>query len=538
MALRQALTVAKGELLRSRGRFRPRNLLVAIALAALLALPASMRPAAELYTLSVEGNPDLAEAAGADGRFAFVAQHSRADVSVRGEEVSRAPTEKGLAALEALAQAARTRKISVLRATGDLRAFPVEVEVRFLERAPPALAAGGPATTPAPPPTPEPTAAPRVERGGGPSLLPPAGFVSTPAELQPPLPFGAMLLSFLFLFPGYFAAQLGSSAVFAEKVRRQGEVLFASPLGAGALAAGKLLPLGLAAGALMAVEAAGLFRSPAALAALGLVLPLLLFLLAAALAAGVLARSHPELTALTLALTIAGSVLLLIPTLFLGVHPAASASPFSPVVRLLEGDVPAPGEVAAPVLLLGALTASLLLLMRPLLEPELFFARLSPLQRLGASLRTWLGAGRLLRFAGVGLLLAPLSVWPLLGFEPLLPLPAAWPILLAVLLLQEVAKGAPVAASGSLGLKAGLQGVASGLGLGAGAALLVFSLHPNLPHLLLMAPVANGLTGGWLGLGLGLLGRRALLPLALASASIQVAVAQWLLELAARGLYV
>lgn len=513
------ITVAKGEVLRSRNRFRPRNLLMAVALSAFLALPASVRPTAELYTLSVEGNSDLAAAATTDGRFLLVS--GDADVSVRGDAVGRASTDKGQAALQALAQAARVHKVALLRATGDPRAFPVEVEAHFLERAPPALVAAGAAPAPTPPPAPTPGAPlPRLERGAAPGLLPPPKFVATPAELQSPLPFGAMLLSFLFLFPGYFAAQLGSSAVFAEKVRRQGEPLFVAPIGPGHLMAGKLLPLGLAAAGLMAVEAAGLFRNLDALPALGLVLPLLAFLLAASLLAGVLARSHPELTGLTLMLTVAGSVLLLVPTLFLDVHPAAAASPFSPVVRLLEGTPPTPGEVAAPVLLLGALTASLLLLARPLLEPELFFARLAPSKRLGGALRSYLGRGGLTRFAGVGLLIAPLFAWPTLGFGPLLAV--APPLLFLASTLEEVAKGAPVAASGSGGLRAGLRGAASGLGFGAGAALLLFPMvPPALGPYLLALPLFHIVTGGLMGFGLGGLGSRALLPMALGLAALR-----------------
>ncbi len=529
------LTIAKGEVLRSRNRFRPRNILVAIALSALLAVPASVRPTAELYTLSVEGNPDLASAAAADGRFALGT--GEADVTVRGGEITQTPTDKGQAALQALVQAARVHKIGVLRATGDARAFPVEVEVHFLERAAPALAGGGAAATPTP--VPAPTLPPRLQQGSAPSLLPPAKFVATPAELQPPLPFGAMLLSFLFLFPGYFAAQLGSSAVFAEKVRRQGEPLFVAPLKPWHLMAGKLLPLGLAAAGLMAVESAGLFRSPVAIPAFGLVLPLLAFLLAASLLAGVLARSHPELTGLTLMLTVAGSVLLLVPTLFLDVSPAAAASPFSPVVRLLEGTSPSVGEVLAPLLLLGALTASLLLLARPLLEPELFFARLAPSKRLGEALRRCLGDGSAGRFAAAGLLLAPPAFWPFLGFGPLLAV--APPLLFAALLLMEVAKGAPVVASGSRGLAAALRGTATGLGLGLGAALLALPFYPD-PALATAALAfflaLHGATGGLLGLGLGALGRRGLLPLALASAGVQWAAAQAVLGAVRGGLHV
>ncbi len=522
------LTIAKGEVLRSRNRFRPRNILVAVALSALLAVPASVRPTAELYTLSVEGSPDLAAAAARDGRFLLVP--GPADVTVRGDQTSRAPTDKGEAALQALAQAARAHKIAALRATGDPRAFPVEVEVHFLERAGPSLLGGG--TAPTPEPSALPTLPPRFQAGSAPSLLPPAKFVATPAELQPPLPFGAMLLSFLFLFPGYFAAQLGSSAVFAEKVRRQGEPLFVAPLRPGHWMAGKLLPLGLAAAGLMAVESAGLFRSPGALPAFGLVLPLLAFLLAASLLAGALARSHPELTGLTLLLTVAGSVLLLVPTLFLDVSPVAAASPFSPVVRLLEGTPPSTAEALAPLLLLGALTASLLLLARPLLEPELFFSRLEPSKRLGEALRRCLGSGSAARFAAVGLLLAPPAFWPFLGFGPLLAV--APPLLFAALLLVEAAKGAPVVASGSRGLAACLRGAAAGLGLGSGAALLALPLAPG--GFLLALPVLHGATGGLLGLGLGALGRRGLLPLALASAGLQWAVAQAVLGAVRGGL--
>lgn len=527
------LAIAKGEILRSRNRFRPRNILVAVALSALLALPASVRPTAELYTLSVEGSPDLEAAAAADGRFLLVS--GPADVTVRSDQIVPAPTDKGEAALQALAQAARSHKVQVLRATGDPRAFPVEVDVHFLERAPPAFFVGGAAPTPAPAPTPQgPVTLPRLQQGGTPSLLPPARFVATPAELQPPLPFGAMLLSFLFLFPGYFAAQLGSSTVFAEKVRRQGEPLFVAPVKPWHLMAGKMLPLGLAAAGLMAVESAGLFRSPDALPAFGLVLPLLAFLLAASLLAGVLARSHPELTGLTLMLTVAGSVLLLVPTLFLDVSPAAAASPFSPVVRLLEGTPPSAMEVLGPLLLLGALTASLLLLARPLLEPELFFARLAPSKRLGEALRRCLGEGSAGRFAAAGLLLAPPAFWPFLGFGPLLAV--APPLLFAALLLMEVAKGAPVVASGSRGLAAPLRGAATGLGLGSGAALLALPLSPG--GFLLALPALHGATGGLLGLGLGALGKRGLLPLALASAGVQWAAAQVVLGAVRGGLHV
>ncbi|MHC1567326.1 MAG: hypothetical protein ACXQT5_04495 [Candidatus Syntropharchaeia archaeon] len=54
--------------------------------------------------------------------------------------------------------------------------------------------------------------------------------ITIPSKLSPPMPFGSILISFLFIFPLYFVSQLYSSSMMEERVSRRCELLLASPV--------------------------------------------------------------------------------------------------------------------------------------------------------------------------------------------------------------------------------------------------------------------------------------------------------------------
>ena len=181
--------------------------------------------------------------------------------------------------------------------------------------------------------------APPVADVGGGSLLDRAlfggGTSGSPAEIQPPFPFGSLLLAFLFLVPMNFVIQSYGSSILNERISRRGELLLVAPVERLDIVAGKTLPYAAIAVATTAIIAAAIGGSLLSVAA---VVPIAMTFLAATFLGAMFARSFKELTFVTITITVFLTSYVFIPSIFTNVTPIALISPLTLVVMELQGE--------------------------------------------------------------------------------------------------------------------------------------------------------------------------------------------------------
>ena len=181
--------------------------------------------------------------------------------------------------------------------------------------------------------------APPVGNGNGGSLLDRALFggatSGSQAEIQPPFPFGSLLLAFLFLVPMNFVIQSYGSSVLNERISRRGELLLVAPIERLDIVAGKTLPYAAISVAVTVGIAAAIGGG---LLSVFAVVPIALTFLAATFLGAMFARSFKELTFVTITITVFLTSYVFIPSIFTNVTPIALISPLTLVVMELQGE--------------------------------------------------------------------------------------------------------------------------------------------------------------------------------------------------------
>ena len=209
------------------------------------------------------------------------------------------------------------------------------------------------------------------------------GGSGSPAEIQPPFPFGSLVLAFAFLVPMNFVIQAYGSTMLNERINRRGELLLVAPVSPGDIVAGKTLPyLGLLVGltTLVAVAVGG------SIVAIAAALPIALLFLSATFAGAMFARSFKELTFVTVTVSVFLTSYTFVPAIFANVTPIALISPLTVVVRDLQPlQSVAPAEFAFATLPFTLCAGVLFLLGIGIYrEEDLFTQRPVPLKLLDA----------------------------------------------------------------------------------------------------------------------------------------------------------
>ncbi|MFA7562615.1 MAG: PrsW family intramembrane metalloprotease [Methanoculleus sp.] len=157
----------------------------------------------------------------------------------------------------------------------------------------------------------------------------------TPAELSAPLPFDAIVLVFVFIFPLYFTSQFYMMSIMNERVGRAGEALLATPVSPVAIVVGKALPYF---AVMLLISAAITFAIGAPLSILLPLVPVILFFLANALIIGMASRSFKELSFVSIFFSTIATSYLFFPTVFANTHVISIISPLTLVVLDIQGD--------------------------------------------------------------------------------------------------------------------------------------------------------------------------------------------------------
>jgi ABC-type Na+ efflux pump permease subunit len=279
------------------------------------------------------------------------------------------------------------------------------------------------------------------EVGGGGGGLFGGQSNGSPAEIEPPFPFGSLLLAFLFLVPMNFVIQAYGSSILDERVNRRGELLLVAPLTRLDIVAGKTLPY--VVGALAATTGIALLVG-GGVVSVASVFPVALVFLGATFVGAMFARSFKELTFVTVTVSVGLTTYVFVPAIFTTITPVALISPLTLVVRdLTAGGAETtflqylfstgPFYIAAGVLfLLGTGVYR---------EEDMFTQRSIPLKFLDAL------DARLSGKLSVGLLTALflpfVFVAELLGVALLVAMPQSWAVpalLVVVAVVEELAK--------------------------------------------------------------------------------------------------
>lgn len=159
------------------------------------------------------------------------------------------------------------------------------------------------------------------------------GSAGSPGNIAPPFPFESLILAFAFLVPLNFVVQAYSTSIMNERIGRRGVLTLASPVSRYEIIAGKTVPyfvaaLGITAGVALAVG--GSVVSVAAIA------PVALVFLALTFVGSMFARSYKELTFVTVFVSVFVTTYVFVPAIFTEVDPIAAISPLSIVVQDLQ----------------------------------------------------------------------------------------------------------------------------------------------------------------------------------------------------------
>ena len=377
--MRGVFTVAKWEILRSKGVINREYIFFFVIFAVLLLLFATSTPEsqiemnAKIYTVAIVEDEYL-PLISSDNRFEVIVtdrdeglkalEAGEVDILILGSDAYLYDRDKSYAALSALEDTSKSYRIIFLNKeveSGKFEfydAFPVWISVEYLEREegftlpaikenewiepenthhetllPTTTYTTGPATTAR---LEDPESSERSEKLK--ERLFESSSSTTPSELTPPLPFRAILISFIFIFPLYFLTQLYSSSIMEERINRRGEFLLVSPIKTWEIIVGKLLPYLLLSILIMIAILIYLDRTPMeTFEIIMIILPVSLFFLAIFFIAGILTRSFKELTFISVFFAAITSGYLFFPAVFMNIHAISTISPMTLVIRILEG---------------------------------------------------------------------------------------------------------------------------------------------------------------------------------------------------------
>ncbi|MCC7556555.1 MAG: PrsW family intramembrane metalloprotease [Methanoculleus marisnigri] len=351
------------------------GLLVLLVLVTAFAAQSGVHMQDGMYRVGID-DPEIARIVAPDSRFTAYLDNGAAlwenrfayDIVILNGEVYAADTDKGRAALKTIERDYEGYVSHVAAGEPDLfAAYPLWIDLQYVKSEIDFLATqsghqvGAPADARRPPVpsgpveavTPPASAMPVSEEtlrehladtGSGHPLERYTGVISggsameqfrTPSELSPPLPFDAIILVFVFIFPLYFTSQFFMMSVMNERVGRAGEALLSTPARPTAIVVGKALPYFTI---MILIAAAITLFSGAPMTILLPLIPVILFFLANALIIGMAARSFKELSFVSIFFSALATSYLFFPTVFANTHVISIISPLTLVVLEIQGD--------------------------------------------------------------------------------------------------------------------------------------------------------------------------------------------------------
>ncbi|HUR60961.1 MAG TPA: hypothetical protein VM286_01175 [Candidatus Thermoplasmatota archaeon] len=405
--------LASHEVRRLGGALSARGAKVALAAVVLLLVAAwpavqqrGLHPDRGLYPVAIAPDAVLGPAARSDLRFRE--DPSGAVLSLEGAQARTVPGAASKAALAELRDGLQRWQEDQLASEEDqAAAFPVQVTLVFQPRDLTAATTGiaGSTSATGPPPT---STDPGAAR---PSIAQQTADSSRqlpdlrPADVNPPFPVRSLLLTFAYLIPLNFIAQLYAGSLLGERIRHRGLLVLTAPLSPSSILRGRSLPYVAAAAAVLVVASLAIGAGPLGWLA---ALPIVAFVLAAALVLGLVARSERELTFLLTGTTTMFSTFLFLPAVFAALPPVAFLSPVSVLSASIEGHAVAAGPFLYATLPLALATLALALAGTALFHEETLFSQQGLARKVAQSVARWTRTRRGLLIAGI--LLVPFAL--------------------------------------------------------------------------------------------------------------------------------
>lgn len=370
-------TVAKWEFLRSGMKFSRRSVIAILFTLMLLTVVSyavsltGMNLDQKIYSVT-SSSPELNSIIASDERFDVLPADSQdADISIAEDRAYLSGTKKSIAAADALEKVFINYRETVLSSYNDINnSHPVWVTIHDLDR-PESFqvlgsvnskddqssdtgnedisgsgenkitsAAGKHASTIITPEELE-----DLENSNSKTLFE-RQTIATPSNFTPPIPFTAILYSFLFIFPIYFVSQFYSSSIMEERTNRRCELLLVAPLRSRDIVLGKSMPYILVAMLLLSIISLYI-EMPSDIRELGtslemiaVIFPVLLLFFSLSFIAAIFSRSFKELTFAMVFFSVLVSGYIFFPAMFANVHTVSSISPMTLIVNLIEeGDI-------------------------------------------------------------------------------------------------------------------------------------------------------------------------------------------------------
>ncbi len=381
------VTIAKWEFFRSKLKFDAKSLML-LALSLIFLIAASyfaaqtgMNMNNDMYRVALT-NPVLEPVLGIDQRFNVMTVDihtasnmyaADADLVIIDPNVFMADTQKSASASEALKGTLKNYREGVLTSYNDINnSHPVWITVHYLERPEAFQVLSGErrtaseeevAITQLSPEEIEAAATGRLAGEVGPDTIPSTPqtveelqeiqrrnlfekqTIATPSHFAPPIPFTAILYSFMFIFPIYFVSQFYSSSIMDERTNKKCELVLVAPLRGADIVIGKTVPYILVTMAIIAIVTSYVKGLPtdtetikSSLLILATMFPIVLLFFAFSFISAILSRSFKELTFAMVFLSVVVSGYLFFPAMFANVHAISTISPMTLIVLLIEGE--------------------------------------------------------------------------------------------------------------------------------------------------------------------------------------------------------
>lgn len=380
-------TIAKWELLRSKQQFNKKTLLllsfslIMLIAAAYAVAQTDMNMNKNIYRIAVT-DPILKPIFETEPRFdvtiidrstAQNMQQNDADIVIIDQNIYLGPTEKSASASDALENALKNYREAVLISHNDINnSHPVWLNIHYIERKegfdvldstreepdankgyvvnersqedrdPFGQNADGVITTE--PSIEIPKNIEQIQQINSRSLLE-KQKIATPSYFAPPIPFTAVMYSFLFLFPIYFVSQFYSSSIMDERINKNCELLLVAPLRSVDIILGKTTPYILACMMILGIVTIYIKGLPLSteiikniLLILAIIFPVVLLFFAVSFFCAIMARSYKELTFAMVFISVVVSGYLFFPAMFANIHAISLISPITLVVHLIEGN--------------------------------------------------------------------------------------------------------------------------------------------------------------------------------------------------------
>jgi ABC-type Na+ efflux pump permease subunit len=376
-------TIAKWELLRSKQQFNKKTLmllfffLIMIIAAAYAVVQTDMNMNKNIYRIAVT-DPILKPVFETEPRFDVIItdrltaqnmQQNDADIVIIDQNIYLRPTEKSASASDALENALKNYREAVLMRYNDINnSHPVWLNIHYIERherfdvldntrEEPDANKGSAVSKNTDQSSPNtdgvittepsieiPKNIEQIQQINSRSLLE-KQKIATPSYFAPPIPFTAVMYSFLFLFPIYFVSQFYSSSIMDERINKNCELLLVAPLRSVDIILGKTTPYILACMIILGIVTIYIQDLPPCieiikniLLILVIIFPVVLLFFAVSFFCAILARSYKELTFGMVFISVIVSGYLFFPAMFANIHTISLISPITLIVHLIEGN--------------------------------------------------------------------------------------------------------------------------------------------------------------------------------------------------------